>query len=145
MAGKKPKLASQAVELVLEGRAILIMAEELCRYRARIGKMDNLRREDIINKEDYFFRCALPHLRDGKYDDLKALLIWFENVKKKDRELMLNYVSLDEEAMRKELERFENGHLYFGQEAEKWESLIIEKFSTKNKKTQEINPAYGVL
>lgn len=135
MAGRKPVTASQAVELVLEGRAILIMSEELCKYRKMIDELDDIRRDEIIKKEDYFFRCALPYLRDGKLDDLKALLMWYEEAKRKDRELMLNYEKLDDEALKKELDRFENGHAYFGEEASKLEKLAIEEFSTKKKES----------
>ena len=145
MAGRKPLAVSQAVELVLEGRAILIMSEELCKYRAKLDKLDDIRREDILTKEDYFFRCALPHLRDGRYEDLKALLVWYEDVKRKDRELMLNYEELNDQALKQELERFKNGHIYFGEEAEKLEDLAIEEFATKNKKVQETSASQTLI
>ena len=147
MAGRKALAVSQAVELVLEGRAILIMSEELCKHRATIDKLDDIRREDIINKEDYFFRCGLAHLKDGRLEDLKALLVWFEKVKRKDRELLLHYEELDDQALQKELERFKNGHQYFGDEANKLELLAIEENLkvTKNKKVQDCSPTHGVL
>lgn len=138
MAGRKPLATSQAIELVLEGRAILIMSEELCKYRKKLDEMDDKRRADMINKEDYFFRLGLAYLREGKYKELQDLMDWFKDFKLKDREMMLYYEQEDDMALERELERFQNGHIFFGEEAEKLEVRVLEENfeNSKNKKSE---------